>query len=256
MLIIGPNEKYIMNLIDQIEDSTLTICIDPDASVASVRESVDRLFENQPVATRQEVANQRDDIVLMRDGEIVASSSAEELLESILLINSDVYITGSRGLEETELPDILKALEETPLRLRGYPDSDSEKLLFITVSRAIERLAYETGEGTLCVGFQRLSRLVDEPGTKEVYEQLCNTHLDIHAYGVGDTQLSPELGLTVHPDDSQFYRRCWFVVFEPPSSEKLCSGLFAVEREPNHYDGFWTFRPRRVEMIRRRVEST
>jgi len=91
-----------------------------------------------------------------------------------------------------------------------------------------------------------------------VYEQLCSTDLEIHAYGVGDTQLPPELDetITTHTGTSKLHRRCWFVVFEPPSSTKRASGLFAVEREPNYYDGFWTFQPQGVESIRQTIEST
>ncbi len=232
------------------------MCIDPDASAAPVREALHRLFDNQPVTICEGAANQNDDLVVIRDGEIIASSSVDELLRSVLLINSDVYISGARGLEETELPDVLKALEETPLRLRGYPDSDLEKLLFVKVSRAIERLAYETGKGTLWVGFQRLSRLVDEPGTYEAYKQLCTTDLDIHAYGVDDPRLPPEIerDLTVHAGSSRLHSRCWFVVFEPPSSNGRSAGLLAIEQEPNCYTGFWTFQPRRVESIRQTIE--
>lgn len=246
------------NPVDEIENASPTVCIDPEASFAPVREVMDRLFENQPVSISEGSADQSDDLVVVRDGETIASSSIEELLRSVLLINSDVYISGSRSLEETELPDVLKALEETPLRLRGYPDSNSEKLLFIAVSRTIERLAYETGDGTLWVGFQRLSRLVDEPGTYEVYEQLITTDLDVHVYAVEDTRPPPELDdtVTVHTGTSHLHSRCWFVVFEPLSSDKRSSGLFAVERESNYYEGFWTFQPERVESLRRTIEST
>ena len=243
-------------LIDRFANASPTLYIDPDACVAPVHEAMDQLFEDQPVTVSGGSSDQPDDIVVVRDGEVVASSSADELLESVLLINSDVYISGSRSLTETEFPEALKALEETPFRLRGYPKSDSEKLLLITVSRAIERLAYGTGEGTLRVGVQQLSRLVDEPGTYRVYERLCETDLDVHVYGVEDTQLPAELDLTAHTGTSQFYRDCWFVVFEPPSSNGRSAGLYAIEREPNHWEGFWTFRPQRVGSISRTIEDS
>lgn len=243
------------HLIDRFADAAPTVHVDPDACVAPVRETLDRIFENQPVSITETPAGQSGDIVVVRDGDVVASSSAEELLRSVLLVNSDVYITGSRDLTETELPDVLKALEETPLRLRGYPASDSEKLLLITVSRAIERLAYETGAGTVRVGFQRFSRLVEEPGTYRVYDQLCETDLDVHAYGIRDAP-PPEFDLDVHTGSSPVYRRCWFVVFEPSSLDEQSAGVFAIEREPNRWDGFWTFRPQRVRSIDRAIETS
>lgn len=244
------------HLIERFADASPTVRVDPNACVAPVRETLGRIFENQPVSITETPADQSDDIVVVRDGEVVAGSSTEEFLRSVLLINSDVYITGSRDLTETELPDMLKALEETPLRLRGYPASHSEKLLLITVSRAIERLAYEAGRGTVRIGFQRLSRLVDEPGTARVYERLSETDLDVHAYGIGDSSLPSAFDLSVHTGSSQMYRRCWFVIFEPPTAAGQYAGLFAIEREPNHWDGFWTFRPQRVRSLDRAIRRS
>jgi len=236
-------------LIDRLANASPTMRIDPDACVTPVRETVERVFENQPVSVTTGTPDQGDEIVVARDGGVVASSSTDELLRSLLLVNSDVYLTGGQDLEEIEVPDILKALEETPFQLRGYPESDSEKLILTVISREIERIAYERGEGTLRVGFQYLSRLVDEPGTYEVYEQLCDTDLDVHVYGVEDARPPAELDLTVHPGTSEFHRRSWFVVFDPPSSDERPAGLYAIEREPNHWDGFWTFRSESVESI-------
>lgn len=241
--------------IKQLADVSPTMRIDPDACVAPVRETVEQVFENQPVSIATATADQNDDIVVERDGEIVASSSADELLQSVLLVNSDVYITGEQNLDNIEFPDILKALEGVPLRLRGYPESDSEKLLLIAASREIERIAYESGEGTLQVGFQRLSRLVEEPGTYNVYDQLCETDIDIHVYGVKDTRQPVKLDLTVHTGTSDFYRRCWFVAFNPSSSDEQPVGLWAIEREPNCWKGFWTFQPQSVESIRATIED-
>ena len=160
---------------------------------------------------------------------------------------------------------MLCALEEIPFLVRGYPESDTEKLLLIAVSREIERRAYNAGAGTLHVGFQELSRLVDEPGTYRVYEQLCETDLDIHAYGVEDVSPPTELDLTVHTGSSLFYRRSWFVVFQPEQAVQQAAdtvatpptdqaaGLFSTEREPNRWGGFWTFDPERVDTITRTI---
>jgi hypothetical protein len=243
-------------LIDQFANASPTVRIDPDASAVSIYPILDRLFEDQPVTITDSAVDQPDDIAVIRDGDIAASSSAEELLRSVLLVNSDVYITGSRKLTEVKLPDVLEALEGTPLRVRGYPVSDTEKLLLIAVSRAIERMAYETGAGTLRVGFQRFSRLVEESGTYRVYERLSETDVDIHAYGVEDRPLPSEFGFTVHGDTSRLHRRCWFAVFVPPSTEERSAGLFAIERDSNHYSGFWTFRPQRVRSINRAIERS
>jgi len=189
-------------------------------------------------------------VAVVRDGAVAATASADALMESLLLINSDVYITGSRGLTEAALPPILQALHELPFRLQGFPDSDTEKLLLIAVSRAIERRAYEAGAGTLRVGFQRLSRLVDEPGTRRVYEQLATTDVAVHAYGVGDTELPESLSVTAHTGETDLHRRGWFVVFQPPAdSEVTPVALYAIAVGDNQWDGFWTYSAERVDDI-------
>lgn len=242
-------------LFRQLPSRSCTIRIDPDASVAPIRETVERLFDTQPVAVTGGPVD-GGGIEVIRDGERIASSSADELLQAVLLVNSDVYISGSRPLEDCRLPEVLCALDEIPFLVQGYPNSDTEKLLLIAVSREIERLAYERGRGTLLVGFQQLSRLVEEPGTSHVYERLSETELDIHAYGVEDVSLPAEFDLTVHTGDSHFYRRSWFVVFQPPSDDHpttRAAGLFSTERGPNRWDGFWTFDADRVDAIARTV---
>lgn len=143
-----------------------------------VQGMLEDLFSNQPVTVqeRNQVEDADSDIVyLIEDSEVVARSSLEALQESILFVNSDLYITGAREPTEVEVPDVLKELVGVRFRLRGYPESHTEKLLLITISRYIERLAIETDSGTHRASFQRLSRINDEQGTRMVYEQLANS---------------------------------------------------------------------------------
>jgi len=182
--------------------------------------------------------------VLTEDGDIVARSTLTDLMESVLLINSDLYKTGAIELESVSLPDVLTGLEEVPFRLRGYPVSNKEKLLLIVVSRVIERIAAETGGGTLRSSFQRLSRLNDERGTYDVYRTVADRGVDVHIYGTGDLETDEPLPMTVHRGSSYPYRRSWFVVFTPPAADAGdYAALLALEDEPNVWDGFWTFRP-------------
>jgi hypothetical protein len=159
--------------------------------------------------------------------------------------------------------------------VRGYPESNKEKLLLIVISRVIERIANETGGGTLRASFQRLSRLKDERGTYEVYGSVARSGVDVHVYGMDDAEPAEELPVTVHTGSSYPYRRSWFVVFTPPGGSDPESGmdgwngsdigngkddengdhaaLVALEDEPNVWDGFWTFRPELVSRIDRYI---
>jgi len=240
----------------QLPATTVTVQVDPDASVAPVRSRLSQLFDTEQVTVTEGDADQAAEVVASRDGRVVATSSVDALLQSLLLINSDVYITGSRPVTEATLPDVLAALSDIPFQLRGYPDSDSEKLLLIAVSRRIERRAIEAGAGTFRVGFQQLSRLVDEPGTTEVYEQLAATDVDVHAYGVGDVSVPDRLGVTAHTGDSALHRRGWFVIFEPATAAVEPMALYALASGANNWEGFWTYTPERIAAISDVVTQT
>mgnify|MGYP000459243291 CR=1 FL=1 len=67
-------------------------------------------------------------VALVEDGSVVARSTLDELLESVLLINSDLYKTGAIELGEVALPAVFEGLDEVPFRVRGYPESNKEKL--------------------------------------------------------------------------------------------------------------------------------
>jgi hypothetical protein len=245
---------------DEIEVPERNLVVLNRSSQDPVRKLLDSLLEGQSVSisdvdTEGTPDEDRDIVALVENSEILARSTLDELLESVLLINSDLYKTGAIDLGDVVLPDVLRGLDEVPFRLRGYPASNKEKLLLIIISRVIERLAAETGEGTLRSSFQRLSRLNDEKGTYEVYETLSNSGVDVHLYGVGDATLAETLPVTVHTGTSYPYRRSWFVVFQPPADSEATdhAALLALEDEPNVWDGFWTFRPELVGRIERYI---
>ncbi|GAB6877948.1 hypothetical protein JCM17823_02220 [Halorubrum gandharaense] len=200
-------------------------------------------------------------VLLVEEGKIVASSTLDEFVEAILLVNSDLYITGARELSDLDLPDVLTGLSETVFTLRGYPESNRQKLLLITISRFIERAASEAGAGTLRSSFQRLSRLEDEVGTREVYEEVVARGVDTHVYGVPDA-VPEDLGATVHGGRTRNYTDTWFVVFRPEGGAERVSAdddlqraieggiaLLAVEVEDRLWKGVWTYDPAWVERI-------
>ncbi|GAB3677081.1 DICT sensory domain-containing protein [Halopiger thermotolerans] len=191
-------------------------------------------------------------VVLLEDGTPVAASAMDELYDSLLAINSDLFTTGARGLGEIELPDVLANLADTRLRLRGYPLAHNEKLVLVLLSRYIEQRAWRADSGTLRAAFQHLSRLDDEIGTLEVYAELERAAVDVHVYGTPDESgVTDELDVTIHTGTGEEYRNGWFVVYDPadPATDPDPAALLCLETEPRIWDGFWTFDPERVAAL-------
>lgn len=209
-----------------------------------------------PVVEGSEATAEEDEVLLVDDEGVIARSSLAPLQEQLLIVNSDAYRTGSIELEEFELPDVLVEMEEVPFHLRGYPESDREKLVLIAVSRLIEQRAWERGDGTLRSSFQQLSRIEDEGGTREVYEAVAATEVDVHLYGVPDELPAPELSTVVHAGATEDLRRGWFVLFDPPDEADEPIGLVAYEVDPRKWRGFWTTDEARFRRIARYVERT
>jgi DICT domain-containing protein len=148
-------------------------------------------------------------------------------------------------------------MDDTPFRLRGYPESNTEKLLLTVISRYVERRAWQVGRGTLRSSFQRLSRIDDERGTRTVYETIADTGVQTHVYGVPDWQPPAEFGAVTHGGHTEAFQKSWFVVYTPPEDDDCAEtglndphvALLALEVAPRVWKGFWTFRPGLVEAI-------
>lgn len=209
--------------------------------------SVEVSEENLPNASS-------DTLVLAKDGDVVATSELDPLMRTILAVNADVYSTGTKRLEEIDPPDVLLNLAETTFELRGYPMAHREKLVLTVLSRYIEKRAFVNGAGTLRTSFQRLSRIADELGTRQVYDRISETDVDVHVYGVPDWDPPSSMQLTVHPGTSESHKRTWGVVYRGPSDEPALA-LIADEIGNNVWEGFWTFDADRVRTIDRTVRS-
>jgi len=174
---------------------------------------VEKLFERQPVdlVDVDESGFDEDTVLLLEDGEVVASSPLDALLDSILMVNSDLYTTGTVELEDVDLPEVIAELSETTFHVRGYPESDHEKMPLILISRYIERLSYLNG-GTHRASFQHLSRIDDEKGTMKVYRKIGERCPNVHVYGVPDRLPPRELGVTTHSGYGGDFDSSWFVL--------------------------------------------
>ncbi|MGM0371859.1 MAG: DICT sensory domain-containing protein [Halobacteriota archaeon] len=223
------------------EDTAHSLVLVNSTAPAPVREMLVDLFEDQPVAVEEieDETDETDTILLVEEGSVVATSPLAAVQNAVLLVNSDLFITGTRGLDELQVPDVIEGLAGVPFTLAGYPESDTEKLLLILVSRLIERRAVRADEGTLRASFQRLSRIKDEQGTKTVYEQLGESDVDTHVYGVPDWIPSHEYDVVTHGGNGENFRKAWFVLFEPTGNPDAALGLLAYEVRPRRWEGFY-----------------
>lgn len=245
--------------IDEADSSDKTLLLLNRTRPESVVRSLRRAFDHQPVSVSERAIPDGSEnvILLIWEEEVLATSSLDSLLETFLLVNSDSYRTGTHGLAEMEPPDVITGLQELEFNLRGFPDSNSEKLLLVLISRFIEGRALAAATGRLDVSFQRLSRLDDEHGTRGVYERLTATDVDTHLYGVRDQPrlVVDDMDVTIHEGDHDEYRQSWFVVFTPPQGEDDHAALVATETGANEWRATWTYDPARVTRIRKYIRQ-
>lgn len=221
-------------------------------------EPVQQLFEEafgsltvdiEELAVPSEAANV---VVLVENGEVVATSPLKAVQNAVLFVNVDLYKTGLSGIDKYEAPDILTELDEMVFTLRGFPASTKEKLLLVVMSRFIEQRALKVGDGRLDAAFQKLSRIEDEYGTRAVYNRLSDTEVDVHVYGIGDS-IPQQPGIAVHANDTELYRRSWFVVFTPADPSEEPAALLALETDNNTWKAMWTYDPERIERLQQHI---
>lgn len=205
---------------------------------------IEKLFAEQDISVTEGVSEEFEDntVVLLEGDEVIASSPLQALQDAILMVNTDLFTTGTRSLEETTVPDVLDSLTGTLFSLRGYPESDTEKLLLVLISRYIEKRAYIEGDGTLRSSFQRLSRIEDEQGTKKVYRRVAETAADVHVYGQPGWYPPPDFPVVAHAGHGVDFQTSWFVIHDPPEESELApAALLAIEREDGVWDGLWSY---------------
>lgn len=148
------------------------------------------------------------------------------------VLDADSTETGS-------LEPLLKLLDETLFQ-------SVERRQLLAATREFEDRAWRHGQGELHVGFQRPAALAAQ---RPVYERLAESDLDIHLYFDGAWHAPPIPGVTIHTDDGEL-GQFWFVAFQPDAAARSQScGLFARERDPATYGGFWTYDPNRVAAL-------
>lgn len=252
-----PAVRSLSSLIDASDSPRQSLVVVNRTEVDPVQALLEEAFAGQAVAI-EEMAFPSDAsnvVALVRENEVVATSSLPTVMNACLLVNGDLYRTGLSGIEKHEAPAIITALDETVFELRGFPASNKEKLLLIIVSRFIERLALERGSGRLRATFQRLSRIGQELGTRGVYGRLSDADVELHLYGQDDGLLPDGVTATVHTGTHEGYRRSWCVSYVPEDPADRHAALVAIQIGHNAWRGTWTYDADRVREVDRILEE-
>lgn len=233
----------IRDFVDGVDSAEATLLVLNRTQPVPILNLLSKAFDQQPIHIVDEAVPGpvTDDVVLLDESGVVADSDLGELADAFLLINADRYRSGPNDLSEVAVPAVLRELTDIGFDLRGYPASNKEKLLLVVMSRYIEARALRVDGGELRVGFQRLSRFDDEYGTRQVYRMLGDSGVDTHIYGVGAARTDYPDGVVVHEDDSDEYRKSWFLTFQSSTDSTDDTALVAWETGDNVWNGFWTF---------------
>lgn len=221
------------------------------------RAELDTLFDSGPIESShlETPEVEQETLFLFQNGEVVTSSPAWTLTDAIAEINTMIRTGSAESLTSLGLPVVLTELDEILFAAAGPDDSEVE-LLFTAISRYIEAMAVEAGDGQLRVGFQRLSRLraAEEDHTRDVYERLAETGVDVHVYGRPDWVPPESLAVTIHGGYTEDFLRNWFVVFR--AADKGTTAAFtAHDHGSGAWAGHWTFQTDRVSQLIRYLEQ-
>jgi hypothetical protein len=222
----------------------------PEAIVASAS-GIDAMFGATNIDFSSGIVGEveEDTVVLFNDGEVVTTSPSREftyLIDQLTPIGEQI---GDVALETLSLPSVLVALANESIRVDSF-STGHQDLLFRIVCRCIEAQSWNQRHGQLRVGVQYLSRLTDTEGSTmcTVAEQLAETNVQVHMYGILDTNSSLSFNLTVHGGWTDDFARNWFVIYQSPSLATTAA-FIANELERGGWRGTWTFDADQVKQV-------
>jgi hypothetical protein len=234
-----------------VRQKTLTVFNDdePEPLVRMLRRMVDSPAVEVHAGEVSTNTPENAVVVEDEDGTELAVSSISEVGASVLLVNSDLYVTGTRAIDEVNTPAVLRHLDEVPFTVTG-----KQKMLLIELSRYVEWLGWQAERNTLHAGFQYLSRIDDERGTRRVYDRLADGDADLHLYGIPDHDSELPGAATAHTEPSDELRESWFVVNTECGAD-MKGALLAERTGPSEWRGCWTFDPDRVDEVSAHLQN-
>jgi len=225
-----PSIESIADLVDRVETerSTLTV-LNYDGDVALLSD-VEQYFGrlNVDVRTTDAGTETPRNVALLHRGEDFLAAAPVADLASAIAVEDD-----PEAEPRTMTSRLLEAVDRTVFDAEGLG-----RRLLVQVSHTIERLTLRTGEGRLHAGFQRLSRLADEPRTRRIYDRLADTDADVRVYGRPDVTFEDDR-LTVYGSTDEEIERTWFLSYLRPDSE---AGVLVAIETAEGFHGFWSYR--------------
>lgn len=223
-------------------DSDYNIRITQKDTPDAIYNMIQNMFSEQDHLDVKRVRSDVDQLEIIKDCETIHSSTLDKIRDTILMTNSDKYITQTDQLENLEFPESILKLTGESFYLRGYPKAHNEKLILIAISRYIEKLSYENG-GKHYATFQEIGRLNDEIGTYNIYKNLSQEVHSLNLYGLPSQNMESimnDIKANYNIGDSEPHRRLWVVIHR---SEDECAALAALEHKNkrNEWTAVWTF---------------
>ena len=226
------------DLIERVEAMGYTLTVCNPGSESELDLLADRLEQYGVEVRTVELSTETPTgtAILHRGEEPLAMSPAGELYDA-------VQFEAPQEAESAAEPAVLERAHR-----RQYTVDNGGKLRMVRISRLVERRALDVGRGTLHTGFQRLGRVDDELGTRELYERIARTDVDVHMYG-RPGEVPNEEWYTIHAGETPELAESWFVVFDGGGREGTMGALVSEETAPKEYSGFWTYKPDLVRTV-------
>lgn len=216
-------------------------------------EALSAYFDRQRVTLERDETRTLDPdeagLVLMRDGERIAVSTVDDMRGHALLLDEGLTV-GEDTTAGDERPAVVAAVDNSTFKIDGKSRS-----LLLLISQHIESLAARAGDGVLLSGFQRLSRLDDDPHVSDVYRRLGDRGIEVHVYGRPDADPTLPPAVTLHGIDDPEVASTWLALHRGGTSG-YDAALVCLEAEPGRYEGFWTFDPEVVATVADYVRTT
>jgi hypothetical protein len=229
----------LQDVIADVEDQRKTLTLFNPGPDGTLERDLAAYFDSQNVEIRSEVTEtgHPEGFAVLSQGDTYLTSVSTDGLREYLTANPAGG--DETGINHDADPDVLRYLQEAT-----FTSYSIEQM--IAASREIEDRAWRIGDGNLHAGFQHVSTL---DGVADVYRNLAERPLDIHAYATPDRAPPSLSGVAVHLEETEEIGRSWFVVFDGDGEDDQKSAILAEERADREFYGFWTYDPSIVDRI-------